>query len=223
MAGYSNVEMADMHLLYGAANCNSREAVRLYENLYPNRQVPNKKTFQEMDRRLRETGKFKPKKIDSGRDRTVRTDQLVNRVPEKFDVNPRVSSRVIASQVGMSQSLILRVLHDDQLHPYHIIKVQKLEVEDYQPRVEFARWYLERANENPNFEKHILWTDEACFSQDGLYNLHNSHIWSAENPRVVRVRNQWRFSINIWAGIVDDYVIGPHVMPDRLDGQAYSM
>jgi len=54
--GYTFSEYADMHLMYGLASCNALEARRLYEERYPNRNVPNHKTFQRLDQRLRETG-----------------------------------------------------------------------------------------------------------------------------------------------------------------------
>lgn len=115
--------------------------------------------------------------------------------------NPSISSRAIASEVGVSQSSALRTMQDDDLHPYHIMKVQKLSPEDYEPRLNFSRWYLDSVNADPLFENRILWTDEATFSQDGKYNIHNSHIWAHENPHAVQaVRSQWRFSVNIWAG-----------------------
>ena len=42
---YSNEEMADMRLMYGKANGNGREAVRLYSERYQNRRIPNHKLF----------------------------------------------------------------------------------------------------------------------------------------------------------------------------------
>lgn len=50
-------EYADMHLMYGLASCNALEAKRLYEERFPNRRIPDRKTFERVDRRLRETGK----------------------------------------------------------------------------------------------------------------------------------------------------------------------
>lgn len=57
---YTFSEYADMHLMYGLASCNALEARRLYEERYPNRNIPNQKTFQRLDQRLRETGRQFP-------------------------------------------------------------------------------------------------------------------------------------------------------------------
>jgi hypothetical protein len=52
---------------------------------------------------------------------------------------------------------------------------------------------------------HILWTDEACFTREGVFNVHNSHLWAQDNPHAIRERGyQVRFSVSVWAGIVGD-------------------
>jgi hypothetical protein len=48
------------------------------------------------------------------------------------------------------------------------------------------------------------------------------HLWAQENPHGVRQSNfQQRFSINIWAGIVDNFLIGSHELPAGLTGASY--
>ena len=53
---YTFIEYADMHLMYGLAYCNALEARRLYQERFPDRTIPNQKTFQRVDQRLRENG-----------------------------------------------------------------------------------------------------------------------------------------------------------------------
>lgn len=104
------------------------------------------------------------------------------------------------------------------LHPFHYQKVQNLMADDFPPRVEFCRWVLNHQNV---LEK-ILWSDEATFSRDKAFNSHNTHFWSNENPRVVRRTNfQHRFSFNVWAGIIGDTLIGPFILPNRLNANSY--
>lgn len=65
-------------------------------------------------------------------------------------------------------------------------------------------------------------TDESCFTRDGAVNFHNSHVWAEENPRAFRqCRYQQRFSLNMWAGIVNNTLIGPYELPTRLNGNTY--
>lgn len=52
----------------------------------------------------------------------------------------------------------------------------------------------------------------------GYFNTHNSHICNAENLHAIHklYHHQWKFSVNIWAGIVDNnYVVGPYLFTAR--------
>ena len=43
-----------------------------------------------------------------------------------------------------------------------------------------------------------------------------------ENPHAVSERHfQYQFSLNVWAGIVGDYLIGPFFLPLRINGETY--
>ena len=68
----------------------------------------------------------------------------------------------------------------------------------------------------------VLFTDEFTFTRNGILNLRNMHVWADENPHAQVVQShQHRFSINIWAGIIADHIIGPHLLPNRLTGEIY--
>lgn len=55
-----------------------------------------------------------------------------------------------------------------------------------------------------------------------MTNFHNSHTWALENPHAIReTRYQHRFSVNVWAGIIDDHLIGPHIIPNRFTAAHY--
>ncbi|GBL81529.1 hypothetical protein AVEN_143779-1 [Araneus ventricosus] len=58
MNEYSNVELAEVHLAYGAADCNGRAALRLYQECFSYRRGPHHTIFPRVHRRLRETGCF---------------------------------------------------------------------------------------------------------------------------------------------------------------------
>lgn len=110
------------------------------------------------------------------------------------------------------------MVRSQAIHPYHYRRVQDLRPEDFLPRVQFCRWILNNENVLPN----ILWSDEATFTRNGAFNMHNTHFWAAENPRVVQRTNfQHRFSINLWAAIIGDQLIGPIEIPNRLNANEY--
>ena len=52
--------------------------------------------------------------------------------------------------------------------------------------------------------------------------IHNNHNWDEENPRViVHSRHQHQFSLNVWAGVIDKFFIGPFFLYGKLTGTKY--
>jgi hypothetical protein len=111
---------------------------------------------------------------------------------------------------------VWRVLKEKQLYPFHLQNVQALTAEDYPRRSAFCRWYINQTAVNHHFAGSELVTDEATFTQDGIFNLHNMHMWKQENPRATSVRaHQQRFSLNMWCSLLDGFLISPHVPLNR--------
>lgn len=130
----------------------------------------------------------------------------------------------LISEVGVGRNTVWKVLREQQLYPYHIQKVQALKATDYEPRVIFSEWFLGRCNQDAMFLNKVLFTDEAGFTRDGIINFRNMHEWAEDNPHaVVERHHQDKFSINVWAGVIDNYLIGPFVLPNRLNGAAYRL
>ncbi|GFW83395.1 DUF4817 domain-containing protein [Trichonephila clavipes] len=222
MPTYTHREMADMHLIYGMAKCNGREALRMYRAKYPGRQLPSRSFFATLHRRLCETGSFNVHKLDTGRQRTTRTVDAEDRVLQELERNPSTSTRVVSRETHIPQATVWRITHDEGLHPYHLQRVQALELGDYNKRMDFARWFLHESNADRNFAASVLFTDEATFSLEGVMNFHNLHTWADENPHAIRPHGaQRKCSINVWAGIVGDCLLGPYILPERLNGSVY--
>lgn len=217
---FSNEEYADIHFIYGFCDGNAREAAREYARRFPNRRLPNPSVFTEAHMRLRQFGI---------RREQVRNANLQheNNILAIFDDNDRLSSRRAVLQlrnrnIVVSKTHVLRVLKRDGRKPFHFQPVQNLLPTDAAKRILFCNWILDNCRENPNFPKQILWTDEASFTRRGVFNHHNLHIWSQENPRAIRPQNfQHEFSLNIWIGLIDGYLIGPHVLPHRLNSHLF--
>lgn len=124
--------------------------------------------------------------------------------------------------VGISQSKVMSILHSNHLHPYHFTKVQALEPQDHAVRVQFCRWLLNSDIEQYHFLRRILYTDESTFTRAGVFNTHNMHQWAEVNPNASRESSfQTRFHVNVWAGVLGNHLLGPHILPDTLNGQDY--
>lgn len=216
---FSNREYAEMHFVYGFCDGNALAAQREYRNRYPERITPSTQVFTRLHQRLIETGTVEKKKREEGKRYPVEAEEHVVHTVEE---NPEISTRQLASESGMSQWKVRDILKENKYHPYHFMTVQALQQGDYEARQYFCRWLLMNDIEQYQFFKKILWTDEAHFTREGVFNSHNSHLWVIENPRATREKYfQRRFSINVWAGVIGDQFLGPHIFETNLNGEMY--
>ena len=95
------------------------------------------------------------------------------------------------------------------MHPLQVQRVKALHTDDYAPCIAFAQGYLEKCAADPLFLAKVLSSDEASFTSRGIFNTHNAHMWTEENPRALRCRAaQTLFSVNVWVRIIGDHLIG---------------
>lgn len=224
MQRFTNAERTDMILAYGAADGNSRRAARLYAARFPIRHLPDPRTFTRLHQQLRDTGTFDGNRRHVGGPHPQRAHaDDEERILQHFETNPRTSTRAAAGALGIrSHSRVWQSLHDNGMHPYHFQRVQELTPADFNPRERFAHWFLNKYQEDNEFPKYVLFTDESTFTRSGIVNTHNFHMWQNENPHIVRQSNyQHRFSVNVWAGIISNNLVGPYVLPERVTGESY--
>ena len=135
--------------------------------------------------------------------------------------NPSVSTRVTARRFHMSHVTVWRILQE-MLWSYHLERVHALTPADYPSRMHFCNWYLNQTILQADFANTVLFTDEACFTHERIYNSRNSHFWSMENPHATILRShQHRFCVNMWARIVVNFLLGPYILPERLNASTY--
>ena len=218
---YTRSELTDMIMYYGAAGGNGRRALCMYQERFTHRNHSHHTMFSRLYQRFREDGSFRPRCI-GGRPRQTRTPAFEEEVLERVGNDSSTRTRVIAHAMGSNQSSVLRVLQEQNLQAYHLQKVQGLGLNYFASRVRFVQWFLQRSIVNPAFPAQVLFTDGACFTRDGYFNSRNNHIWDDENPHAVFIIvHQARFNVNIWGEILGDYLLGPVIIPDRLNGAAY--
>lgn len=219
---FTSQELTDIVLIYGETGGNLNRSRRVYADRFPNRRIPSHTVIRNTIQNLRDRGEFRSNYEGRGRVRGRRLlnaeEVLLNMVEE----TPELSTRQAARQVHVSQSSVCRIWRNYSLHPYHIQRVQQLNANDHEARVRFCVNIRRRLARDLNFIRTILFTDESCFSRDGVFNYHNAHYWADANPRLIREgRFQHRFSVNVWAGIINNELIGPHILPVRLNGESY--
>jgi hypothetical protein len=80
-------------------------------------------------------------------------------------------------------------------------------------RLEFYHWL----QTNLQLLRLILFTDEATFTHNGINNTRDSHRWCHDNPHgTAETTFRCRFLVNVWCGIIDDMLIGPFILDDRI-------
>nr|CAH7761060.1 unnamed protein product [Callosobruchus chinensis] len=132
--------------------------------------------------RLRETGNLRTKRNNAGRPRTTRTVRIEEAILNNILERPSLSTRTIGKSINVSNNIVWRAL----------------EPQDYPLRLQFCNWFSEKCREDRNFSKCILYTDEAKFTREGIYNSRNNHIWDEENPHCIRQQGfQSKFSVNV--------------------------
>ncbi|KAJ8938076.1 hypothetical protein NQ318_006346 [Aromia moschata] len=63
----------------------------------------------------------------------------------------------------------------------------------------------------------ILWSDESRFHNNGIVNKHNAHYWSNQNPHwMTETRFQTVWGTNVWCGMFNGHLIGPHFFEGTL-------
>lgn len=134
MPDYTPNDIVDIILVLGECHNNYRQATVLYRNRFPQRQHPNDYTISKLVLRQQQ------------RQRQKRQRRRIN-VPERdyphvlavlgtVGLNLHVLTRLIARELGISRSTILRILAIHNFHPYHITLTQ-LTLNDSQQRLEF--------------------------------------------------------------------------------------
>lgn len=215
MERFTFPELADMHMAYGAAEGNGRAALRIYAARYPLRRHPHHTTFANISigGLERERGTVTSLRIETGRPRHARTANNMENVLGAVAKNPRTSSRALAADLRLTPSTVWRMLHEQLLYPYHFQRVQAMNADDYPRRRVFCQWFMHKVAQDRQFPNYVLFTEECTFTRGGMFNTHNLHYWEEENPHVTWNRGyQERFSLNIWCGIVGDYLLRPHVI-----------
>lgn len=200
MDNYSNADYVEMLILYGECQRNARLTCRVYRERFPDRQrFPTHGLITRLVNRARESGYVGLNRIErAGRPRDVRTVQLEERVIDAVHAEPGTSTRRLERRLHVSRTMINKITRTEKLHPYHKQRVQDLEGGDRELRLHFCQMMIRKDEDDPDFLRNMLWTDESLFTREGCFNQHNVHHYSEENPRLTVARNfQNKWKINM--------------------------
>lgn len=215
---YSEEEKLDMYNVYIRSNRNTIQSCQNYAALYPERQQPHRTLFSRLARNLVSQSSFY---VSRRRYHIADNTNEVN-VLAQLEINPENSSRRISEECSISDSYVRKIIKKHKYHDYKYKRVQTLHPGDTERRLEFCNWFQMQLHQDERFPRKILWTDESLFTNAGIFNRKNTHYYAKENPHLIReTRPQIRYSLNVWAGILNDTILGPFSIDGYLNGLTY--
>ncbi|RYA74177.1 hypothetical protein DD595_24615 [Enterobacter cloacae complex sp. 4DZ3-17B2] len=138
--------------------------------------------------------------------------------------DPHTSIRKVKQQHDLCYGTVQRILTKNlKFYPYKVRLVQQLNEDDPDRRLQFAELMMNRIDADAGFLNRIVFSDEATFFLNGAINRHNMSYWSETNPNwMVDSRStQYPEKVNVWAGIINNAVVGPFFIEGTLTGQKY--
>ena len=163
-------------------------------------------------------------KVNSGRNKTARSLENVERVRRSIQRNGRVSSR--RNGLEMSRRTFDRIVHELHFHPYVLVKRQALLPNDPAERLNFCNWLVAKINEDPGFLGNLISSDEAIFSLNSEANTKNEVQYSRygnghpEDHYIERAQGAGR--VMVWLGLMGNgNVLGPHFVQGNLNQREY--
>lgn len=217
----SGEEMVDMIFVLGECQRNPLLASRVYAQRYPERRHPQTVSFQKLLERFVNSAGSVAYSTKNYNGRVVNEENefvVLGSVQE----NPRVSTREISRTTGISATSVRRILKKHKYHPFHIQLHQELRQRDFAVRQEFCQWAMNRLDEDEDFFKYVLFSDESTFHKNGFVNRHNCHYYDTENPHEIQASlSQFRWSLNVWGGVLGNRVVGPIFFDGHLTGRRY--
>ena len=114
------------------------------------------------------------------------------------------------------------ILKSINFHPCKVHLLQELNEDDPDRRYEFCEIMMGRNDRDPLFLYNTAFSDEATFTLKGEADRQNCRYWSDSNPDLMlESHTQYPRKINVWAGILNDTLIGPFFIDGNLNALAY--
>lgn len=195
-----------------------KEVCELFNIKYPDTEI-SQSAVSKIEKKFRESGHVRdlPR---SGRP-SISEDKKLNMILA-IEENPHKATQELALDHEVGKSSVKRILKKEKYHPYKIKLIHELNEDDPDRRIEFCETLMNICNNDHLFARRIIFSDESTFCLNGVVNKQNYRYWSSTNPHwAVEAHTQYKESVNVWAGIVSDRIIGPYFFDGTLTGQRY--
>lgn len=111
------------------------------------------------------------------------------------------------------------IMHISQVERYQR-KVASIDVSDKSRQSVWCRWLLGKIKGDSNFLKRFLWTDHEVFSVAEAHQFLSKQNGQSDQETNETLENS-KGSVSVWAGILDDIIIGPHIFLSPINASSY--
>lgn len=188
--------------------------IRTMKKRYPEMGKLNKKQVQRIVKRFEAKGSIEDNRHkNTGRPRSVRSDETIEQVKSVIGETPQRSVRRVLGDItnSASSTSVFRMLkYDLKLTPYTISIMQHLKPTDITSRLSFARWMVA----NIHIVDNIWFSDEAHFFLNAQVNKKNCRYWGTEKPHYYIEKSLHAEKVTVWAALSADGIIGPFFFED---------
>lgn len=206
---------------YGDRKRTYEEVSHLFNDLNPQRPPVSRSTVSRIMNKFNETGSVQDRPR-SGRPKTATNEDKTLDVLLDVQQNPQTSTYELARNHGISRKSVQTILHKNKFHPYKIQNHHELNEDDFDRRLQFCESILQKISTQNNFLDSLVFSDEATFCLNGTVNRHNCRYWSDSNPHWMdETHTQYPQKVNVWAGLVQNHLIGPFFIDGALTGEKY--
>lgn len=198
-----------------------REVKRQFRRHFPNARAPANRTIRRNYNKYIRYGKSGNRCKDvSGRPRTGRSPQNIQRVQQELQNHPTVSVR--RNNAPVTKSTFNRIVRKDLNYiPYRLKLRHALQPGDARRRLAFCNWLQQQPG---NFLLHVIVGDEAVFRMNGHVNVWNTRMYAPKNnhPNFTYDVPNNRESVMVWVGLCgDNLIVGPYFFQQNVNAQSY--
>ncbi|GBN90446.1 hypothetical protein AVEN_19183-1 [Araneus ventricosus] len=104
------------------------------------------------------------------RPRNVRREVQTEDVLAYALAHPQSSTNMIDENCGLSKSRVWTILNESGAHADRSTPTQGLLPRDSERRYTWCNFVMNKLEDHPTFLVYIIWTDEARFSRNGIFN-----------------------------------------------------
>lgn len=207
-------------LIVGENYKTCREAAEIFNNRHPDKAI-HFTTVSDVINKFKSTGSVENKFRKKHR-AWVRTEDTEGDVMQSVVENPKYSVRRRSNLLNVSKTTVARILKANKFKPYKPQFTHTLKEGDVERRFEFCVRIQGELEENRFMTRHVLFSDEATFTSNGVVSSQNCRWWSDINPNFhVQTRDQYSFKTNVWCGIYKDRLVGPFFFRNNINGDRY--